>query len=173
MKLVVALGNPGAEYAHTRHNAGRLMIDLFCASQNIHGRKMEKSFAAEITKVWDTIYAKPQTYMNKSGEAVKKICDFYKILPEDILVLHDEIDLPTGKIQKKIGGSHAWHNGLKSILLHLGGINTFTRLRIGVDRPATREEVVDWVLGKFSQEEWKKLEEQEGMVNEMVWGWSE
>lgn len=129
------------------------MIDNFVEENNIGSRKMEKAFHAEILKDNDTIYCKPQTYMNKSWESVRKILDFYKIPVENILVVYDEIDLPTGKIQERVGWSSAGHNGIKSMLHHTQNTNTFTKLRIGVDRPATREEVVDRVLGDFSQAE--------------------
>lgn len=153
MKLIVWLGNPGKEYIKTRHNIWFIMIDEFCKLNNYWPWKIEKSFHAEIIKVWDLIFCKPQTYMNKSWEAIKKIIDYYKIIPEDILVIHDEIDLPTWKIQKKIGWSPAGHNGLKSILYYLENNNIFTKIRIWVDRPQEKEQVSDWVLGEFTSQE--------------------
>lgn len=165
MKLVVGLWNPGKEYAKTRHNIWWIMLDAFCNEKNIGPWKWEKSFHADIIKNWDVIYCKPLTYMNKSGESVKKICDFYKISAEDILVLHDEIDIPTAKIQKKIWWSHAGHNGLKSMLHFLQNSNSFTRIRIGVDRPATKEQVTDWVLWVFSKAEMTELDKQKEVVS--------
>jgi len=165
MKLIVWLGNPGLEYVKTRHNIWFIMLDDFCYQNNIWPRKKAKEFSAEIIKQDGAIFCKPQTFMNKSGEAVKKIIDFYKLHPEDILVLHDDIDLATGVIQKKIGWSHAGHNGIKSILLHLGNINTFTKIRIWVDRPATKEEVVEYVLYNFSQAELKKIKENQEVIS--------
>ncbi len=164
MKLIVWLGNPGKEYAKTRHNIGFIMLDRFCDRGNYGGWKMEKNFHAEIIKTPDIIFCKPQTYMNKSWEAIKKIVDFYKIPVENILIIHDEIDLPTGTIQKKIGGSHAGHNGLRNTLLHLQNNNTFTRIRIWVDRPDTKEWVVDRVLEPFSKAELTVIDSKEETI---------
>lgn len=164
MKLIVWLGNIWKEYAKNRHNIWFIMIDKFCSGKNIWPWKIDKSFHAEIIKYGDTIFCKPQTYMNKSWEAVKKISDFYKITPENIIIIYDEIDLPTGKIQKKIWWSPAWHNGIKSILNSLQNNNTFTKIRIGVDRPATKEQVVDWVLWDFSKSELTQINNQIDIV---------
>ncbi len=106
--------------------------------------------------------------MNNSGETVGKIAKFYKIKPEDILVLHDEIDIASALIQLKVGGGHAGHNGLKSLIAHLG-TNTFSRIRIGVGRPATKDEVVDYVLHEFSKTERKAIEEKEQTVFDMIY----
>lgn len=106
--------------------------------------------------------------MNNSGETVGKITKFYKIKPESIIVLHDEIDIPNGEIKLKVGGGHAGHNGLKSMIAHLG-TNTFSRIRIGVGRPATKDEVVDYVLHNFSKTERKTIEEKEQMVFDMIY----
>lgn len=106
--------------------------------------------------------------MNSSGESVGKIAKFYKIKPEDIIVLHDEIDIANGEIKLKVGGGHAGHNGLKSMIAHLG-TNTFSRIRIGVGRPATKDEVVDYVLSDFSQAEWKTIVDKEQMVFDMIY----
>lgn len=168
MHLIVWLGNPGKEYVHTRHNVGFMMLDKFCTQQKIDSRRNDKSFNADIIKDGDTVYAKPLTYMNRSGESIKKIADFYKIPVENVLVLHDEIDIPTGKIQKKVGGSAAGHNGLKSTLLRFGQLNTFTRIRIGVDRPALKEQVVNWVLGDFSHTEMEHINAQYPTIEKMI-----
>lgn len=115
----------------------------------------------------EVVICKPLTYMNKSGESICKIASFYKIKPEDILVIHDEIDLANGEIQLKKGGGHAGHNGLKSIIQHLG-TNTFARIRIGVGRPGTKEEVVDYVLWNFSSTEWKSIAKKEPEIFDMI-----
>lgn len=164
MKLVVWLGNIWKEYAKNRHNIWFIMIDRFCSEKNIWPWKIEKSFHAVIIKDWDVIFCKPQTYMNKSGEAVKKICDFYKITPENIIIIYDEIDLPTWKIQKKIWWSPAGHNGIKSILQHLQNNNTFIKIRIWVDRPSTKEQLVDWVLWDFSKAELTEIDKQQETI---------
>ncbi len=164
MKLIVWLGNPWKEYSNNRHNIWFILIDQFCEKNNIWPWKSEKSFHAEIIKDGDVIFCKPQTYMNKSGESVKKVADYYKILPENIIVLYDEIDLPTGKIQKKIGWSSAGHNWIKSILQHLENNNTFTKIRVWVDRPSTRDEVVDWVLWDFSKSELTEIDNQQDVI---------
>lgn len=131
--------------------------------------KEKKDLCWESVKI---IFCKPLTYMNKSGEAIKKIADFYKIKPEDILVIHDDIDLSTGKIQKKVWGSHAGHNWLKSILQQLQNNNTFTRIRIWVDRPQNKDDVVEYVLQNFSKKEMEVIEKQEGeitwLINEFI-----
>ena len=159
MKLIVWLGNPGKEYTTTRHNAGFLIIDSLAAREKMK-RTKNKERNAEIVK-WtigdeEVVLCKPLTFMNKSGESVGKIAKFYKIKPDDILVIHDEIDLPSGDIKLKKWGGHAGHNGLRDIIDKLG-TNTFSRIRIGVGRPATKEEVVDYVLHKFSAAEQKNL----------------
>lgn len=146
MKLIVWLGNPWSEYAKTRHNMWFIMIDLYCKEKAFSGWKFEKKFNADVIKTENIIFCKPQTFMNKSWESIKKISDFYKIKIEDILIIHDEIDLPIGKIQKKIGWSPAGHNWLKSILQELQNENTFTRIRVGIDRPLNKEDVVNYVL---------------------------
>lgn len=170
MKLIAWLGNPGNEYEMTRHNAGFLMIDRRADWEKIK-RSTKKEWNAMLGK-WvihdeEVLLCKPLTYMNKSGESISKIAIFYKIKPEDILIIHDEIDLVNGEIQLKKGGGHAWHNGLKSIIQHLG-TNTFSRIRIGVGRPETKEEVVNYVLHPFSKNEWKAIESKEQEIWEMI-----
>lgn len=164
MKLVVWLGNPWKEYEFTRHNIWFIMIDEFCDANNYWSWKMEKIFNAEIIKSDNVIFCKPQTYMNKSWDAIKKIADYYKINQEDILIIHDEIDLPTWKIQKKIGWSHAWHNWIKSILHVFQNNNIFTKIRIWVDRPETKEQVIDWVLMNFSKAELTEIDSKKEII---------
>ncbi len=168
MKLIAWLGNPWTEYAKTRHNMWFIMLDLYCKEKTISGRKFEKKFNAEIIKTDDIIFCKPQTYMNKSWEAIKKIADYYKINTENILIIHDEIDIPVGKIQKKIGWSPAGHNWLKSILQQLQNENTFTRIRVGIDRPQNKEDVVNYVLEKLWKEEKELILSKKEEVFEIV-----
>ncbi|MDP1633528.1 MAG: aminoacyl-tRNA hydrolase [Gallionellaceae bacterium] len=157
-RLIVGLGNPGAEYVDTRHNAGfwlceRLAV-MLCAElkresrfHGIAGRTREQ--------VWMLM---PQTYMNHSGQAVAALARFYRIPPADILVLHDELDLPPGTLRLKFGGGLGGHNGLKDIAAHLG-TQDFWRLRIGVGHPGDRNQVVDYVLKKPRSEERTLIEE--------------
>ncbi len=156
MKLIIGLGNPGEQYEKTRHNAGFLAIDAF-AERKGHERTMSTDRNAEWYKGGSDgvsyILAKPQTFMNKSGVSVRKIAHFFKIDVKDIIVLHDEIDLPDGKIEYKVGGSHAGHNWLRNMIEQLGHAD-FARIRIGVGRPATKEEVVEYVLSNFSTQEY-------------------
>ncbi len=175
MKLIVWLGNPGKKYENTRHNAGFLALDSFAKREKISWTA-NKDRNAEIGK-WkikdeDIIICKPLTFMNKSGESVGKIAQFFKIKPEDILVIHDEIDLPSGQIQMKSWGGHAGHNGLRDIIAKLG-TNTFSRIRIGVGRPETKEEVVDYVLYPFSKGELQTLADNEQKIWDMIYAFIE
>lgn len=171
MKLIVWLWNPGKEYAATRHNAGFLLIDSRAKREKLDW-SMNKERNAETAKwkIWDNdiILCKPLTYMNKSGESVGKIAKFYKITPEDILVLHDEIDLPNAQIQLKVGGGHAGHNGLKSLIAHLG-TNTFARIRIGVWHPGHKDQVADYVLHDFNKTDRNQINEKEQQIFDMIY----
>jgi PTH1 family peptidyl-tRNA hydrolase len=158
LKLVVGLGNPGAEYAETRHNAGfwfceRLADDLktsFAKESRYHG------WVANIRDagVWLLM---PATFMNDSGRAVLALAHFYRILPNEILVVHDELDLPPGRAQLRLGGGLGGHNGLKSLAAHLG-TQDFWRLRIGIGHPGDRNEVVNYVLKPPRKEEREEID---------------
>ena len=160
--IVAGLGNPGAEYARTRHNAGFLAID-FLASK--HGVKIDRlKFKALTSEVniggARVLLMKPQTFMNSSGEAVGEAAAFYKIPAENIIILHDEISFEPGKIRIRRKGSAGGHNGLKSIIAHLSS-EDFPRIKIGVgQKPTPDYDLVSWVLGKFSTEDTEKLEGQ-------------
>ncbi len=182
MKLIVALGNPTPKYAKTRHNVGFMALDFFIKNSNnsqllaLQSRDfaMNAKFNAEILKCEKMIFAKPQTFMNASGEAVKHIADFYKI--SDIAVLHDDLDLNLGAVRFKFGGGNAGHNGLKSIDSLVS--DKYLRIRIGIGTPknkadlgvdsgvnprsANRESIkatiLDFVLGDFSDDEMKILQ---------------
>lgn len=169
MFLVVGLGNPGEEYANTRHNVGFMAADTlsrrYCFSQfksKFDGLIAEGQIGSE--KVY---LLKPQTFMNLSGNSVVKAALFYKILPENIIVIHDDIDLSFGQIKAKIGGGNAGHNGLKSIDAHI--TPQYNRIRIGVGRPADKaHQVVDFVLGHFSKADAKTLETTLNTVSQSV-----
>lgn len=159
MKLIVALGNPSEKYSKTRHNAGFMALDFYLKEQI---PAFNAKFNADILKIGDVIFAKPQTFMNASGEAVKRIADFCKI--SEMLVLHDDLDLPLGAVRFKFGGGNAGHNGLKSIDNLFS--NQYTRIRIGIGKPsddsdknANKNAVINFVLEDFSQSEREALQD--------------
>lgn len=158
MILLVGLGNPGSEYANTRHNVGFMTVDSIVRRHSFSTFKTKfKGLLAEGEIANEKILLlKPETYMNLSGEAVLSVCSFYKIKPENIIVFHDDMDLPIGKIKVKTGGGSGGHNGLKSIDANIG--NNYTRVRIGISKPTLKEEVVHFVLSSFSKEEKKELD---------------
>lgn len=160
IELIVGLGNPGPQYDQTRHNAGFWFVDEIARS---HGQtfKLESKYHAELCqlnlagkKLW---LLKPNTYMNKSGKAVAALANFYKIPAENILVAHDELDLPNGRARLKVGGGHGGHNGLRDIIACLGK-KEFQRLRIGIDHPGSSSEVSNYVLNKPRQDEKQAIE---------------
>lgn len=159
MKLIVGLGNPGKEYERTRHNAGFMALDQFASDMNVS--ISNSKFKGEYVKFKyhgeDIILLKPMTYMNNSGESVISLMNFFKIDVEDVLVVYDDLDMPTGKLRLRERGSAGGHNGIKSIIAHLG-TQQFKRIRIGIDRHP-RIPVVDYVLGKFTSEETPFIEE--------------
>ncbi len=151
IKLIVGLGNPGAEYENTRHNAGAAFVTEL-ARQHSVALTPESKFFGLSTRIFlgskDVRLLIPTTFMNLSGKAVGAIAQFYKILPENILVAHDELDLPPGVARLKIGGGHGGHNGLKDIIKALGNNKDFARLRIGIDHPGNAKLVSNYVLRK-------------------------
>lgn len=152
IKLIVALGNPGPEYELTRHNIGWLVLDSFSPLEGCSWKEKFKGEYCDKSLFGDKKYfLKPQTYMNLSGESAQALAHFYKIKPEEILVLHDELDLPLGKIHFKKGGGLAGHNGLKSLAKCLG-TQEFLRMRIGIGRPS-HGNVSSWVLSTFPKEQ--------------------
>jgi len=161
IKLFVGLGNPGPEYAATRHNAGFWWIDQLARRLNAplalerayKGRVARASVAGQ--SVW---LLQPQTFMNLSGQSVSALARFFKIAPDEILVAHDELDLPAGEAKLKFGGGHAGHNGLRDIHAQLGTAD-YWRLRLGVGHPGARQEVVGWVLQKPPQDEQIAIEQ--------------
>jgi len=155
IKLIVGLGNPGAEYAATRHNAGFWWVDELARLHNANFRadgKFHGLIAKTALHGHEVQLLKPQTFMNLSGRAVGAVANFYKLQPAQILVVHDELDLPPGSVKLKLGGGHGGHNGLKDIIAHLG-TKDFWRLRVGIGHPGERAEVVNYVLNAPRKEE--------------------
>jgi len=154
IRLIVGLGNPGEEYRDTRHNAGWWLLDELAEKSG--GLRLEKKFFGYVAKVAvgsrEVWLLKPVTFMNKSGQAVTAIANYYKILPEQILVMHDELDLEPGQVKFKLGGGHAGHNGLRDIMVGLG-VKMFWRLRMGIARPMRKGPVANYVLGRMPASE--------------------
>lgn len=154
IRTIVGLGNPGAEYARTRHNAGFWLADLLAER---HGGtfRPERKFGAEVATASiggaDILLLKPQTFMNRSGGAVQAATSYLKIPVDQVLVVHDDLDLPPGDARLKQGGGHGGHNGLRSMIAHLGP--GFWRLRLGIGHPGNRAEVIDYVLERPSRED--------------------
>ena len=157
--LVVGLGNPGKEYELTRHNIGFIVLDNLADKAGIEiSKSAHKGILGKGEYLDNTVYLfKPLTFMNKSGEALKEIKNFYKIPADQIIVIHDELDLQLGDIRSKFGGGTAGHNGLKSIVEKTGD-KDFHRIRIGIGKPEYKTQVVDHVLSTFSEEEFKGLD---------------
>ena len=158
-RLIVGLGNPGAEYSETRHNAGfwfceRLADQLgvrFSHESRFHGLVANAREAG----MWLLM---PQTFMNRSGQAIGALARFYRIEPAEILLVHDELDIPPGQVKLKRGGSHAGHNGLRDIHAQLGSAD-YWRLRVGIGHPGVKSEVVNWVLKKPSPDQRKLIDD--------------
>ena len=150
IKLIAGLGNPGAEYRGTRHNAGADFVAQLARNAGVELRADSKFFglAGQLTLAGhDLRLLIPTTFMNRSGKAVAAIAGFYKILPEEILIAHDELDLPAGSARFKRGGGHGGHNGLRDIIPALGNNRDFQRLRIGIGHPGHASKVTGYVLG--------------------------
>ncbi len=149
LRLIVGLGNPGTEYARTRHNAGFQCVDELAAR---HGGtfRSEPRHHAELARVrcaeQDLWLLKPMSYMNLSGDPVRSVASFYKVAPEAILVAYDELDFPAGVVRLRQGGGAAGHNGMRSVIAQMG--DQFWRLRIGIGHPGARAQVLDYVLGR-------------------------
>ena len=162
IKLIVGLANPGAEYAATRHNAGAWYVDLL-ASRHNQALKEEAKFFGYTARLniegEDVRLLVPTTFMNLSGKAVGAMANFYRIQPEEILVAHDELDLPPGVAKFKLGGGHGGHNGLKDIISKLGNNPGFHRLRVGIGHPGDKNKVVGFVLGKPPLSEQKLIDD--------------
>ncbi len=160
MKLIIGLGNPGTEYFDTRHNIGFKAIDALGDHYHININK--RKFRAEYGegKVGDkkVILVKPQTYMNLSGESVKAFATWYKIKQKDILIIYDDVSLPPGKLRIRIKGSAGGHNGIKSIIQHLGS-EEFERIKVGIGEKPQGWNLADYVLSRFTSADMKSIEE--------------
>ena len=161
IRLIVGLGNPGADYVDTRHNAGFWLVDSIAADKNATF-KFEKRSNADEAKFKaaskDVYLQKPLTFMNRSGQAVAALARYYKIKVEEILVLHDELDLPAGTNRIKQGGGHGGHNGLRDIINHMGS-REFFRVRIGIGHPGDSKQVINYVLHKPSVADLNAIED--------------
>lgn len=161
IRLLVGLGNPGPEYELTRHNAGALFVERLAARHNVPLRADSKFFglSGRLTlKGQDIRLLIPTTFMNRSGQAVAALAGFYRIEPEQILVAHDELDLPPGAVKCKKGGGHGGHNGLRDIIAQLGNNNGFHRLRLGIGHPGHSSQVTGFVLGRAPRAEQEALD---------------
>jgi peptidyl-tRNA hydrolase, PTH1 family len=158
-RLIVGLGNPGPEYELTRHNAGFLTVDLL--GENLRANYWKDEAGAKVAAVrvgdGDLVLAKPQTFMNLSGSAVKKLAETYDAALSEIIVIHDDIDLAPGRVLCKRGGGHGGHNGLRSLHEKLGG-DDYLRVRVGVGRPPGRMDAADWVLQRLKGEALEEFE---------------
>ena len=154
MHLIVGLGNIGEKYQLTRHNIGFMVIDEM--TKNLSFSNINNpNFQSTLLKSGYNLFSKPITYMNNSGIAAHAIKEYYKIDLENIIVIHDDLDLPFGTVKFKIGGGHGGHNGLRSIDAHIG--KEYIRVRIGVGKPQDKADVANYVLNNFSKEELNKL----------------
>ena len=161
IRLIVGLGNPGKEYEATRHNAGFWFVDE--VARTFGGIfKSESKYNGDTSKVLinghDVFLLKPNTFMNRSGQAVAKLANFYKIPVDSILVAHDELDFEPGTTRLKVGGGHGGHNGLRDIISQMGNNKEFLRLRIGIGHPGSREQVTGFVLSKAKSDDQQQIE---------------
>lgn len=169
IQLVVGLGNPGADYVMTRHNAGWWFVDVLARA---HGGSFshERKFSGDVCRLdiggHDVRLLKPTTFMNRSGQSVKALSAYLKVPPEGILVAHDDLDLPFGTVRLKKGGGSGGHNGLKDIISHLG--EDFARLRFGIAHPSGARDVIDYVLERASREEEDAIMEAIGAAAEAM-----
>lgn len=166
IRMVAGLGNPGDEYENTRHNAGFKSIDVLAAQAGVTYWKNQLGALVATIQVHDpeaeggrreVVLVKPQSYMNASGGPISKLCAQYKIRVEELLVIHDELDIPEGDVRVKVGGGHAGHNGLRSIIDKMGS-RDFSRIRTGIGNPPGRMAVADFVLKQFRPKELEDFE---------------
>jgi len=154
LRLIVGLGNPGPEHQATRHNAGFWFVDLLARRHGGEFRDYRK-YSGETARVSvgteEIVLLKPTTYMNRSGLSIRQLSEFYKIAADDILVAHDELDLPVGSLRLKHGGGHGGHNGLRDTIAHIG--ESFWRLRLGIGHPGNKTDVIDYVLTRAPRSE--------------------
>ena len=177
MKLIIGLGNPGRSYANSRHNIGFTCLSYFAKKYGIHFDKKQGKARIGTGEIAGTrvILAKPQTYMNLSGESVSRLIKKFDIKPNDLLVIHDDLDLPLGRIRIRHGGSSGGHNGINSIINNLGS-QDFTRLRVGIGRPAENEDTIEssdnkiitYVLSDFTPDEKQAISQVIPIVSEAI-----
>ena len=167
VRMVAGLGNPGEEYARTRHNAGFCAVDELARQANVTYWKNQSGAEVASIQVNDSdaeggkrevLLVKPQSYMNTSGGPISKLCAAHKIRPEELLVIHDELDIPAGDVRVKVGGGHAGHNGLRSIIDKLGS-RDFSRIRVGIGDPPGRMAVADFVLKQLRAREAEEFDD--------------
>lgn len=167
IRMVAGLGNPGEEYARTRHNAGFCAVDELARQANVTYWKNQSGAEVASIQVNDSdaedgkrevLLVKPQSYMNTSGGPISKLCAAHKIRPEELLVIHDELDIPAGDVRVKVGGGHAGHNGLRSIIDKLGS-RDFSRIRMGIGDPPGRMAVADFVLKQLRAREAEEFDD--------------
>ena len=160
VQLIVGLGNPGPEYDQTRHNAGALFVERLAAHKGAN-LSVDRKYFGLVGKFRhqdeDVRLLIPTTFMNRSGLAIKALADFFRIPPQQILVAHDELDLPAGTAKFKKGGGHGGHNGLRDTIAHLGS-NDFQRLRLGIGHPGDSRKVTGYVLGRLGKQESEQLD---------------
>lgn len=175
IKLIVGLGNPGSKYSDTRHNAGEWLIQRLANRFNLKLKEENKFFgqtAVANIAGQDIRLLIPTTFMNLSGKSVGALATFYRILPEEILVIHDELDLPPGSVKLKLGGGHGGHNGLKDIIAQLANSKNFYRLRVGIGHPGDKNLVAAYVLSKPSPQDQqlidKALDEAENCIEILI-----
>ncbi|WP_297666092.1 aminoacyl-tRNA hydrolase [uncultured Streptococcus sp.] len=170
-KLIVGLGNPGDKYFETKHNVGFMLVDKMCKELNLKFTA-DKIFQAEIASTFlngeKVYFVKPTTFMNESGKAVHALLTYYGLDIDDLLVIYDDLDMEVGKIRLRTKGSAGGHNGIKSIIKHIG-TQEFKRVKIGIGRPKNNMSVINHVLGKFDQEDYisilNTLEKVDSAVN--------
>lgn len=167
IRMVAGLGNPGEEYVETRHNAGFKAIDELARQAGVSYWKNQSGAEVAVIQVNDAeadggkrevVLVKPQSYMNTSGGPISKLCAQYKVAAEELLVIHDELDIPAGDVRVKVGGGHAGHNGLRSIIDKMGS-RDFSRIRVGIGNPPGRMAVADFVLKQLRAREAEEFDD--------------
>ena len=164
MKLVVGLGNPGDEYKDTRHNAGFMAVDNYIGTSNFK-KKDNYLISEKIINGEKVLFVKPLTYMNESGQAIRKVMDYYKVNLEDILVIYDDMDFKVGMFKLRASGSSGGHNGIKSIIKHLG-TQDFKRIRVGISK--SEGDTINYVLGKFGKSDLDSLSNVLNTINKVI-----
>lgn len=165
MKLVVGLGNPGRKYKDTKHNIGFMCLDLYAEQNNLKFKK-ENKFNGESLKEGNLILLKPHTFMNLSGQSIRSVMDYYDVDTEDVIIIYDDLALPLGKLRLREKGSAGGHNGIKSVISHVG-TQEFKRIRVGIDSNPLID-TKNYVLGKFSKQERKELDDSIKRVTDII-----